>query len=114
MKIMPGTVEALIYLKAKYNEDMQKPDVSDVEILTNRFQKQFCCVFINLDAQVQNELVALFWLGDSLEEDYKPENFPELVEQAKSTADEGTAAYLLGKRKLVESWTRGMHMLGLI
>lgn len=66
---------------------------------------------LDLGETEQAELVALMWLGRG---DDEPENFPDLVEQARGRQEHGrrTVAYLLGTPQLGDYLEEGLEKLG--
>jgi Protein of unknown function (DUF3775). len=58
----------------------------------------------------QAELVALFWLGRG---DGDPEDFPELVAQARGARLGKTSSYLLGEPLLPDYLEEGLEAIGL-
>ena len=57
----------------------------------------------------QAELVALFWLGRG---DGDPSDFPDLVEQARSSRSGKTSKYLLGEPLLADYLEEALEALG--
>ncbi len=58
----------------------------------------------------QAELVALFWLGRG---DAEPEEFADLIAQARRARTSPTADYLLGEPLLADMLEEGLERLGL-
>ena len=114
MKLHRGTVEVLISLyelssqTRLQNQGLGEPTYN---IYPDEHESQFCCVFDNLDRNVQMELIALFWLG--MTEGATRADFVTLVEDAKTDAGDADPGYLFGKVQLTQGWRVGMDLMGL-
>jgi hypothetical protein len=63
----------------------------------------------SLSEDEQIDLVALAWLG---REDYSPDDWPAVLEEAAAAHNERTASYLLGMPLLGDFLEEGLTMLG--